>query len=117
MAKALFHHGLAIEFDSQIPRLTIDGHPIPLPPVVADSTPEERAQFSTDQFIEYAKQHVDASEGFIHRDRIRDAHVNELKEGVAHWNEWRRTNPAVRPLLYDAKLTGEEIGRATSELQ
>ena len=46
-----------------------------------------------------------------------DAHIDILSRGVAEWNEWRRKNPGVRPVLSSAdlsemNLTGINLGEA-----
>jgi uncharacterized protein YjbI with pentapeptide repeats len=35
--------------------------------------------------------------------------LNELKRGVRYWNDWRRANPAIRPLLFEADLRKEAL--------
>jgi hypothetical protein len=70
MAKAFYHHGLTIEFDAQIPRLTVDGQEI------AISGMSDR---STDTLIEHAKSFVDTNRDFTKRDSIRDEHVESFE--------------------------------------
>ena len=31
-------------------------------------------------------------------------HLDLLKQGVSHWNQWRRENPAIQPTLSGADL-------------
>jgi hypothetical protein len=38
MSRAFYHRGVAIEFDEHVPRLTIDGQPIPLPPDIQNAS-------------------------------------------------------------------------------
>ena len=38
--------------------------------------------------------------------------LSVLKQGASAWNEWRKKNPAVRPDLYEAVLTGANLRRA-----
>jgi len=100
MAKAFYHHGLTIEFDAQIPRLTVDGQEIVVSGV---------SDLYTDALIERAKSLVKASQNFAKRDSIRDKHVEVLRSGTDLWNEWRVQNPDVRPLLYGAELNGLDL--------
>jgi hypothetical protein len=100
MAKAFYHHGLTIEFDAHIPRLTVDGQEI----VVSGMS-----DLSTDALIDQAKSFVDASRDFAKRDSIRDKHVEVLRSGTDPWNEWRVQNPDVRPLLDGAELNGLDL--------
>jgi hypothetical protein len=45
------------------------------------------------------------SEEFKKRESIKQNHLAILKKGVKQWNEWRRENPEIRPLLYGSDLT------------
>jgi hypothetical protein len=36
-------------------------------------------------------------------------HVRKLEQGVVAWNDWRRTNPNIRPTLAVAELTGAKL--------
>jgi Pentapeptide repeats (8 copies) len=101
MAKACYHHGLTIEFDAQVPRLTIDGQNVP---VVG------KFDGSAGALIEQAKEFVNASRDFAARDSIRDDHVQRFRSGIDGWNQWRLQNPAIRPLLYGAELNGIDPG-------
>jgi hypothetical protein len=103
MAKAFYHRGLTIEFDAQIPRLTVDGQEIPPPDL------SRLPANTTDVLIEYAREFVNASRDLTERDSNRDEHLERLRSGTDRWNEWRRQNPAVRPLLYDAELSGIDL--------
>lgn len=113
MSDVMFHRGLTIEFDAQIPRLTVDGQEVPLPP--ATSEPDilsELQHASRDVLIQHARQYVDASPDFTRRDSIRDRHVRILKEGTTRWNQWRRDSPEIRPLLYGADLVQVDLSGA-----
>jgi uncharacterized protein YjbI with pentapeptide repeats len=41
-----------------------------------------------------------------------DAHLKILKEGVRHWNNWKRENPAIRPNLAESNLIGARLSEA-----
>jgi uncharacterized protein YjbI with pentapeptide repeats len=112
VSKAFVHRGFAIEFDDEAPRLSVDGEPLPLPADIENAIPEGRARIDVSALIERARRHIDEAALLNPRDPIRDEHERELKQGVPHWNEWRRRNPAVRPLLYDVQLSGRDLSGA-----
>src|SRR5688500_4858608 len=85
MAKAFFYHGLTIEFDAHIPRLTIDGEKLPLP--------SQSPTASGPTLLQQAKDYVNGSCDLSERDSIRDSHVARLREGSTRWNDWRRQSP------------------------
>src|SRR4029077_13231752 len=44
------------------------------------------------------------SSAFERRSQLNDEHLKILQHGVEHWNQWRKDNPEIRPILYDVPL-------------
>ena len=111
MSNPIYYHGLTIEFDAHIPRLTVDGQEIPLP---ADTADQGRLPdvLNTEVLHERARRYVDASSSFARRDSVRDQHFEIIRAGTARWNEWRMESAETRPLLYDAHLEGADLSGA-----
>jgi hypothetical protein len=55
--------------------------------------------------FQLAKEIVVRSPEFKRRESVKRAHLEILKGGIEGWNDWRRENPEVRPILYDTDLT------------
>src|SRR5262249_17287455 len=114
MSNAFFHRGLVIEFNDQIPRLSVDGQEIPLPPSAHEpSVKSVLPGGGDDELVQHARRYVDDLPEFTEftekRDSVQDHHVSIIKDGTARWNEWRRSFPQIRPLLYDADLDGADL--------
>ncbi|MFL5313274.1 MAG: pentapeptide repeat-containing protein [Myxococcales bacterium] len=112
MSKAFFYRGLSVEFDTDIPRLTVDGYEIPLPSTLEGAPLSDLVSANTDALVQHAQRYVDASADARNRDAIRDEHVKVLRRGARPWNEWRRGQPGLRPLLYEGRLDREELSGA-----
>jgi len=109
---AFYSAGLTIEADptSNPPRLSIDGQKIEVTrlgehgPFVFSDPPHH---FDEQTLRELAEKLIDVLWDRKGREKIRDEHVEELKDRES-WNKWRRDNPRIRPLLFEAKLCGED---------
>ena len=113
MDNPFYHRGLTIEFDSHIPRLTVDGQEIGLPPELTDRTALKKLlQHGPEVLIQHAKRYVDSSPELQARDAVRDEHVQLLRKDVKRWNKWRLEHPDIRPLLYNAKLRRKDLRAA-----
>jgi uncharacterized protein YjbI with pentapeptide repeats len=113
MAIAAYYLGLTIEGDESSPRLTIDGRR------AEGVTKDEDGLFSVSghpetkakNLYQLGQQIIDCSQELNKkRVAIKNGHLKILKRGVSHWNEWRRKNPATRPLLFKADLRKETLG-------
>jgi hypothetical protein len=109
---AFYYAGLTIEADpeSKPPRLSIDGQKVEISrlgdrgPFVY---PPQADDFKSEMLGDLAKQLIEVLWDRKGRERIRDEHVERLKDRDS-WNEWRRKHPDVRPLLFEAKLCGRD---------
>ena len=113
MSRADYHVGLTIEAHESPLRLAIDGRP------VEEVTKDEAGFFSVSEFpdvkattlYELGKEIINhSSELKGARETIRDHHYEILKQGVEHWNNWRREAPSTRPLLFGLDLRKEALG-------
>src|SRR5678810_449117 len=104
MASAFYYHGLTIEFDPVLQRLTVDGERVDFPEALREGAASPPSKSVHHQLIEHAKRYVDSTLDLKARDSIRDEHEAELKKSVNHWAQWRRDRPSIRPLLYNADL-------------
>ena len=112
MASAFYYHGLTIEFDPGNQRLTVDGEVVPLSKALKEMTSKPLNKGTQAKLIEHAKRCVKSTWDLIGRDAIRDRHEAELKKGVEHWARWRRAQPTIRPLLYEADLKKAPLEKA-----
>ena len=101
MADAFYHRGLAIEVDYSIPRLTIDGRSVPQESLEGIFIPTTQTDEKTIELRQVAINFIENSSEFKHREIKRLYHLSELKKGVDSWNEWRKRNSDIRPLLYN----------------
>jgi hypothetical protein len=109
MASAFYYHGLTIEFDPVLHRLTVDGERVDLPEPFRESAARPLDKTTHAQLIEHAKQFIRSAWDLEARDSVRDEHVAEIKKGVVPWANWRQQRPTIRPLLYDADLRGADL--------
>lgn len=111
MAKADHHKGLTVEGDEFPPRLTIDGRLVEgvafdQGECIVSEHPEVRGK----TLFQLGQQIIERSNQLTtDRETIRNDHLNKLKNGVQQWNDWRRENPAIRPLLLEADLRKEAL--------
>jgi uncharacterized protein YjbI with pentapeptide repeats len=113
VSRADYHVGLTIEAHESPLKLAIDGRP------VEGVTKDEAGLFSVSEYpdikattlYELGKEIIDHSPELKDaRETIRDNHYAILKQGVEHWNNWRRTAPSTRPLLFGLDLRKEALG-------
>src|SRR6185295_18588985 len=110
---AFYSAGLTIEADpkSSPPRLSIDGQKVEVKrlgecgPFVYSDPPH---YFKEPTLRELAEKLIDDLWDRKGRERIRDEHVEKLKDRTS-WDEWRRKDPSVRPLLFEAKLYRQHL--------
>jgi hypothetical protein len=108
---AFYSAGLTIEADPELdpPRLAIDGQKVEIRRsgggfVYSDG----RHDFVNETLRGLTDQIIDVLWDRKGREKIRDQHVKKLKKRDS-WNAWRRKNPSIRPLLFDAKLFGRNL--------
>src|ERR1044072_6972829 len=100
---AFYYAGLTIEADpeSKPPRLSIDGQKIEVSRLGDGGPfvyPPQADDFKSEMLGDLAKQLIEVLWDRKGRERLRDEHVERLKDRDS-WNEWRRDNPSVRPLF------------------
>jgi len=109
---AFYCAGLAIEADpnSDPPRLSIDGQKIEITRSDGGAFvyPDPGHGLKSETLGDLAKQVINVLWDREGRERIRDEHVEKLKDKEG-WDEWRRNNPSIRPLLFEAKLCGRDL--------
>jgi uncharacterized protein YjbI with pentapeptide repeats len=103
---AYYRAGLTIEadFKSDPPRLSIDGQKIKIKRshrMFQYSHPGRVFKSATLRDLAY--QIIDVLWDRKGREKIRDEHVEKLKKRKS-WDAWRRKNPSIRPLLFNAPL-------------
>ena len=103
--------GLTIEADaeSDTPRLYIDGQKVEVTRSESGFACSEAGhKFVSPTLRGLADQIIEALWDGKRRMEIRNEHLERLKERDS-WNEWRRNNPSIRPLLFDAPLRGKDL--------
>lgn len=97
-----FYKGFVFEYDVQ-GRLSIEGRPIEDASGArhktggADPGPEALASRAAD--------YIEASDWLAARERVKQAHLDELRKGCEQWNRWRREHPEVQPMFADHDFT------------
>jgi Pentapeptide repeats (8 copies) len=109
MPGAFYHKGLTIEFDSSVPRVAIDGNAIQ-EHVDELFLPSEPLAEKIKAIKQRVQEIIEHRPELKKREATKQDHIAILKKGVKHWNQWRRENPGVRPLLYDTDLSRETFG-------
>ena len=109
MSDAYFSHGLAIEVDVSVPRITIDGREIPAEGLSNLVAPSDSATAKAEKLRRYAERHIKDLPEFEIRDVTVTYHSRILKKGKEEWDRWRSDNPEIRPLLYDTILTKDVL--------
>jgi hypothetical protein len=107
MSDAFYYQGLTIEYDSSDPHLTIDGQGIKIVHEDGFYRAAELANVKEEALLPLGQAIIEHSPGYKKRKKVKAAHLAILKEGVNRWNEWRRENPEIRPILYEADLKKE----------
>ena len=98
---AKFYKGFTYEVKVTAP-LTIEGNKIELKGLSPKSTPESISQLAR----EYIR-HFDVRK---HREKVRRCHRRKLCCGKDGWNQWRRENPQIMPMLAGVHLSGSFNG-------
>jgi hypothetical protein len=107
MSDAFSHKGLIIEVDPSVPRISIDGCAVPREQIENLLAPSQLSGVDVKTLSQLGKKIIDDSAEFKKREAARLAHLAIFRKGAAEWNQWRKENPEVRPLLYDANLSSE----------
>lgn len=110
MIGPFYHAALTIKFDPSIPRLTIEGREVPIEKVDGLFVSSELPGVKTEALFQLVREIIEQSPEFRKREAIKQEHIAILTKGVKHWNEWRRENPEIRPLLYGIDLSRETLG-------
>jgi uncharacterized protein YjbI with pentapeptide repeats len=105
MADAFSYRGFIIEVDAAVLRVAIDGSEVPKEKVEAQFVRSKLSGDNTKALRQLAKKIVEDSPEFGKRKATRLAHLAILKKGAGDWNKWRKENPEIRPLLYEANLS------------
>jgi uncharacterized protein YjbI with pentapeptide repeats len=103
---ASYYAGLTIEADpdSDSPRLAIDGQKVEIRRSEGGFVYSDAGHdFVSETLHGLTEQIIDVLWDRKGREKLRDQHVEKLKERDT-WNDWRKRDPSTRPLLFDAKL-------------
>jgi hypothetical protein len=109
---ATYYLGLTIEADpnSSPPKLAIDGHRIHIKKVGRRFVFAKAACPAPSTTLSgLAKEIIDILWDRRTRLKIRGKHLAELRKGRQSWNEWRRSHPDLRPMLFGAPLRGANL--------
>ena len=110
MSKAFYHEGLTIEPDVVLQELRIEGRKLNVAKEGELFVYKEHPEISAQKLDQLGKKIIDSWRQIKdNREDIKEEHLQILKVGVRHWNQWRRDNPQIRPILYKAILTGEDL--------
>ena len=106
---AEFHKGFVFEFGRTAP-LTIEGNPVPykispgktsyiatIPPRPEELEGPKTIEESSVSAL--ARRYIDVSDDLVRRQRVTKVHRERLLNGRVKWNQWRRKNPGIRPML------------------
>ena len=99
----LYHKGITIEYNSDEPRLTIEGRSVEVKRVNDLFVRSERLNDEPKPIDKLGMEIFDKSPEGKNREDAKEYHLKQLRNGREHWNDWRRDNPQIRPLLYDLK--------------
>ncbi|MDQ3683120.1 MAG: pentapeptide repeat-containing protein [Bacteroidota bacterium] len=110
MSKAFYHEGLTIESDVSLPELRIEGRVVKIKKEGELFVYLDRSEVSAETLDKLGPKIIDSwREIKDNRVDIKEKHLEILKEGVKHWNQWRKDNPEIRPILYRANLIGKDL--------
>ena len=112
MSEAFYHKGLAIEYDGAAPRLTIDGQETQVMQTREWFETPELPNVRKKTLLQLAEVVIEHSPEFERREHVKNEHLKILKDGVEHWNQWRKNNPEIRPILYEAPLNKSDLSMA-----
>ena len=106
MSKAFYHHGLTIEPDVFLDELRIEGRKLTIEKINELFVYKDHPDMTAQTLEELGKKIIDSwRQVKDNREDIKDKHLRKLNEGVIKWNQWRRDNPDIRPILYKADLS------------
>lgn len=109
MSEAYYHKGLTIEYDEAVPRLTIEGVQIPVEKIDGLFVFSGLPGIKVKTLFQLAREVIENSPEFKKREATKQIHLEILKQGVQYWNEWRRKNPEIRPILYNVDHVKENF--------
>ncbi len=112
MSEAFWYKGFAIEYDTAAPRLTIDGQETQVTRGGESFETPELPNVRKQTLLQLAEVVIEHSPEFERREHIKNEHLKILRNGVEHWNQWRKNNPEIRPILYEAPLNKAELSKA-----
>ena len=136
MSGASYYKGLTIEYDTSSPHLWIDGQEVLVtktghsfekvqnrrrwPAFWRGRETQTGEWFESSELPKTRKQSlqelaqliVEHSVEFKRRERVRKNHLKILHSGVEQWNKWRKENPEIRPILYEAPLNHANLSNA-----
>src|SRR5436305_12025452 len=112
MSEAFWYKGLAIEYDTAAPRLTIDGQETQVTQRGESFETPELPNVRKQTLLQLAEMVIEHSPEFERREHIKNEHLKILQNGVEHWNQWRKNNPEIRPILYEAPLNNAKLSKA-----
>jgi hypothetical protein len=108
MSDAFFYKGLTIEYEERAALLRIEGNRIPVERHPKGFQLQLRPHSKASSLLEVGKAFIDGAREYKGRTELRKKHLKILNRGKEYWNDWRRDEPQIRPLLYNATL-GEDI--------
>jgi uncharacterized protein YjbI with pentapeptide repeats len=110
MSKASYHEGLTIEPDIFLQLLRIEGRLIDIEKKGKLFVYKEHPEISDKAIDKLGIKIIDSWQKLLEkRKKTRDDHVQILDKGAKHWNQWRRDNPQIRPILYEADLVKRDF--------
>src|ERR1051325_4683078 len=114
MSDVIYYKGCTCECDSSAPRLTIEGRDVHVQMVNGLFDSPEPPYEKTKTLHELARNIVDHSAEVKSREAAKRKHLRILNAGGDEWNEWRRSHPEIRPILYEEVLSTESHPRDLS---
>jgi hypothetical protein len=112
MSEAFYYKGRAMEYDTATQRLYIDGQVTRVTQKGEWFETPELPGVRKQTLSQLAEMVIKHSTDFERRERFRSEHLSVLQNGVEQWNQWRKDNPEIRPILYDAPLNGANFSQA-----
>lgn len=112
MSEAFYYKGRAMEYDAATRRLYIDGRVTRVTQTGEWFETPEVPGVRKQTLPKLAEVIIEHSPDFERRERFRSEHLSVLQHGVKQWNRWRRDNPEIRPLLYNAPLNDADLSQA-----
>jgi uncharacterized protein YjbI with pentapeptide repeats len=114
MSQASYHEGLSIEPDVFLQTLRIEGQLIGIQKEGAEFVFVRNHDIRDTALDQLAIKIIDTWAEFLDkRNNIREEHLKRLDDAIRHgvmsWNQWRKENPQIRPLLYNADLIEKHL--------